>query len=152
MDAQKSAFHFAMEFPPDIWAYIVCFLPGEQLGRLKMTGATSFWCKLRRPHVVKSVILGADYLHFKRWPAFLNEFPSLEKLVIHGKDATWWSDLGIRLDLMPYTLRKLQLKGIGSISFFVGENVRISTLTNFFPALKNLIWRMCSKRANHILG
>ena len=71
-----------VNFPPEIWANLATYLSGEQLGRIKMTGSKSLWNKLRSPRVVTSVKLGDDFINFKSWPAFLNEFTSLEQLSI----------------------------------------------------------------------
>ena len=64
MDRPKLEVSWLECFPPDIWAYIVWYLPGEQLGRLLMTGATLLWHRLKSPHVVKSIKLGDDFLIF----------------------------------------------------------------------------------------
>lgn len=97
------------KLPVDILASIVLFVPGEDLGRLKMTGSKSLWHILRCPNLVKSVKLGNHGLQFKSWPAFMNEFPSLGSLRIDNESAQWWSDLGLSADQLPPTLRNLSL-------------------------------------------
>lgn len=111
MDAPKFEFDHLENFPPDILAYLVSYLPGEQLGRLKLTGARSLWYKLVIPKVVTSVSLGTDFLQFKGWPAYLHEFPSIEELVISNPNSDWWSKLRFNLSHIPPTVRKLAIIG-----------------------------------------
>jgi len=116
-------------FPTDIWAYLAIHLTGEQLGRLKMTGAKLLWLKLTHPRVVKSVHIGTDFLILKSWPAFLKEFPSIENLTIHIKSQRWWSELDLRLASMPPTLKKLKFRGWGSVGkFFSGKKISLKKL------------------------
>lgn len=80
-----------------------------------MTGAKRLWLRVTCPRVVKSLNIGTDFLILKSWPAFIKEFPSLEKLTIHIHSVNWWSGLNLKLDAIPPTLRKL--KFTGSIEF-----------------------------------
>lgn len=82
MERPKNNFSLVHNFPPDIWAHVARFLSGEPLVRLKLTGAKHLWRNLKAPNVVKSVNLGQDFQQLKSWPAFLNEFPTLEDLSI----------------------------------------------------------------------
>ena len=86
MDTPKRQVSFLESFPPDIWSYFVWYLPGDQLGRLLMTGATLLWQRLKSPNVVKSITLGQDFLVFKSLPRFLDDLPSLDELSIHSND------------------------------------------------------------------
>lgn len=108
MDAPNATFLALGTFPPDIWAYVAPYLPGEMLGRLKMTGAKSLWVRLRGINAVKSINLGTDFIIFKSWPVFLNELPSIEELVFCSFRDKWWSEFGVRLDMIPSTVRKLR--------------------------------------------
>lgn len=143
METQIRAVSWLETFPPDIWAYIVPYLSGEQLSQLKMTGAIYLWRKLTNLGVVKSVKLGADYLPFNSWPAFLNEFPSLEELCIDSTHRDWFSSIAPNLRRMPSTLRKLRIRGIvGNLSkFFVDPNfvgTKLLRLDEHLPHLELL--------------
>lgn len=120
MDGPNSGFGLIHKLPIDILAGIVFFVPGEDIGRLKMTGSKSFWSILKCPNVVKSVKLGDDGIRFKSWPAFMNELASLESLRIENENVQWWSDLGLSIDQLPSALRKLSLlvKGVRWASYF----------------------------------
>ena len=112
MDGPKLEVSWLEYFPPDIWACIVWYLPGEQLGRLMMTGATLLWRRLKSPHVVKSIKLGQDYLIFKSPPKFLNELPSLDELLIDSRNDEWSRNLGLTIASIPSGVRKLELSGV----------------------------------------
>ena len=110
MDTPNSGFQLIHKFPIDILAGIVLFVPGEDIGRLKMTGCKSFWSILTCPNVVKSVNLGEGGIRFNSWPSFMTEFPSLESLRIENGDRHWWSDLGLTINQLPSTLRNLSFR------------------------------------------
>ena len=74
-----------------------------------MTGATLLWHRLMSPNVVKSIILGQDFLVFKSLPRFLDELPSLDELSIHSRDDVWIDKLGLTIDSIPSRVRKLDL-------------------------------------------
>lgn len=136
-------------FPSEVWACIAAFLPGEQLGRLKFTGSKSIWYKLMSPNVMKSVFLGEDYLQFKRWPAFLNELPSVEELLICSPSDIWWNDMGLKLDQVPSKLRKLQIRKVKDLnSFFAGSNGTSLKLVEYVPNLEVLDFPD-SSQSNH---
>ena len=109
MDTPKRQVSFLESFPPDIWAQFVWYIPGEQLGRLLMTGATSLWRRLKSPNVVKSTTLGQDFIVFKSFPRFLDELPSLDELSIHSEDDVWMCKSGLKIDSIPSRVRKLDL-------------------------------------------
>ena len=109
MDTPGTPFRMIHKFPIDILAAIVLFVPGEDIGRLLMTGSKSLWSILTCRNVVKSVKLGNDGIRYQSWPAFMNEFPSLESLHVDNKYEQWWSALGLTLNQLPSTLRNLSL-------------------------------------------
>ena len=109
MDTPKRHVSFLESFPPDIWAYFVWYIPGEQLGRLLMTGATLLWRRLKSPNVVKSITLGQDFMVFKSLPRFLDELPSLDELLIHSNNDVWMCKLDLTIDSIPSRVRKLDL-------------------------------------------
>lgn len=135
-------------FPPDIWAYLVAYLPGEQLGRLKLTGSKCVWSKLKRSHVVKAINLGKDFLVLKRWPAFLNELPTIEELDISNHNDEWWRISSPNLSMLPATLKKLRIfasREKTAYFFFRSANSALSLDTQL-PLLEvlevNLDWSM----------
>lgn len=111
MDGPGDYFPGLELFSPNILACIAEFIPGEQLLRLKCTGARILWHRLRHPQVVKSINLGTDFIRFYSWPAFLNELPTIEELSIYSRSQAWWSEFGITLKSIPPTLRRLKLGG-----------------------------------------
>lgn len=76
-----------------------------------MTGAISLWHKLTSLNVVKSIKLGEEFIVFKSFPRFLSDFHSLEELSIHSYNHQWSRNLGMRIDLIPSGVRKLELTG-----------------------------------------
>ena len=109
MDAPKLGVSWLESFPPDIWAYFVWYIPGDQLARLLMTGATLLWHRLMSPNVVKSITLGQDFLVFKSLPRFLDELPSLDELSIHSSHDVRECTLLLKIDSIPSRVRKLDL-------------------------------------------
>ena len=111
MNTPKGESSWLESFPPDIWAYFAWYLPGEQLGRLMMTGATRLWQRLKSPRVVKSIKLGEDFIVFKSFPRFLSELCWLRELCIHNNNDEWNRKLGLKIDSIPSGVRKLVLSG-----------------------------------------
>lgn len=143
MDTPKQDVSCLIKFPPDIWAYLVSYLSGEQIGRLKMTGSALLWRKLTFSGVVKAIKLGNDFLQFKSWPAYLNEFLSLEELSIHSPTEVWWSEMGVKLNLIPSTVRKLRFTGPYGLffdfsNFFVGPKGEDLHFDELLPHLEIL--------------
>ena len=138
IEEPKRDFSLLLEFPPDIWASIADLLPAEQLGRLKLTGSKSVWQRLRTINTVTRIILGQDFVHFQRWPAFLRDFPSVRELSIMHYNEQWCLDCGARLDLMPSTLRKLTLKLNPTVLplFFCGEGDKPLYMADHVPLLE----------------
>ena len=101
MDTPKRQVSWLESFPPDIWAYLSQYLPGEQLERLLMTGAALLMHRLTSPHVVKSIKLGQDFMVFKSLVRLFNDFPYVEELYIHSTTYKWSYKIGIRIDSMP---------------------------------------------------
>lgn len=104
-----SSVNFLQHFPPEIWALLVSYLPGEQLGRLKLTGSMIIWKKITSINVVKSVILGTDFLNFKRWPAFLNELSSVEHFSLNNTEDSWCRGWHPTIDQIPWKLKTLNI-------------------------------------------
>lgn len=127
-------------FPPEIWAIILNCLPGEVLFRFKLTGSTLLWRQISAARYVKSLFLGGDGLHFKRPPTCLNELFGVEELKISNVNELWWQNIGLKLDQLPKTLRKLVLSGpkleIASI-FRQPDGTRFS-LDEHLPLLEEL--------------
>lgn len=134
-------------FPLDIWAYITCYLSGEHLGRLKMTGSMSLWNKLK---ATKSVKLERDSLQFEVWPSFLKDLRSIEELSVRTNTMIQWPVSGIKLDSMPATLRKLQIQGrIDDFSnFFVAQGGGTLNLDEYIPHLEVLYLNQASVPGN----
>lgn len=138
METPKRRLSWLESFPPDIWAYFAWYLPGEQIGRLMMTGATLLCERLKFPGVVKIITLGEGYLCFKSFPAFLRELPSLEELIIESYTMNWSDNPGITIDMLPSGLRKLELDySSGSRNLF-GEPGSSFMLCKHLPRLETL--------------
>ena len=111
MDTPKRQVSWLESFPPDIWAYLSWYLPGEQLERLLMTGAALLMQRLMSHHTVKSIKLGQDFMIFKSLVRLFNDFPYVDELYIHSITYVWSDKLGMTIDSMPLGLRKLELSG-----------------------------------------
>ena len=109
MDGPNETFVRVECFPVEVWGSLSSFLPGEQILRFKVTGAKKLWKKLSSLHVVKSVILGFDFITFKCWPSALNELNSITELDLDFnkcRDSDWKP----KLYMIPTCLRKLGIK------------------------------------------
>lgn len=137
MDRPKGEVSFLERFPPDIWAFIVWYLPGEQLLRLMMTGATFLWHRLQSPNVVKSIILGEDFLTFKSLPRIFKDFPSLEELKIHSCGEKWSDEFGLTIDSIPSGVRTFEMSGAWGEPKLFGETGSLH-LSKHLPRLENL--------------
>ena len=141
MDTPKREVSWLESFPPDIWAYFVCYLTGEQVGLLIMTGATLLNRRLKAPKVVRSIKLGKDLVIFKSLPRFLNEMPSLEKLSIHRSKVDLSPGAGFMLCPIPSGVRKLVLSGHWNKVKMFSEPSTTLDLSKHLPHLEILYLR-----------
>lgn len=139
MDTLKREVLSFSNFPPDIWAYIACYLRGENLITLKMTGARLLWRRLSSYGTVKSVVIKTEKTALNSGPAFLHEFPTLDELIISQysprlRVVSW------KLNTIPSVLRKLQFCGHSpKFSYFlVGKEGTALYLDEHLPHLESL--------------
>lgn len=140
MDSLHRVFINCPSFPPELWACITHYLAGEHLGRLKLTGSAYLWFQLSAPRAVTSVILGKEDILFKKWPAFVNEFPSLQELDISIEDDPGHDFWQPRLENVPKYLRKLSISAnhLCIDAFFSQEDGAVSSLIEHTPLLNSL--------------
>lgn len=122
----------------DSWAHITPYLFGEAILRLKMTGSKSLWGKLSAQGVVKSIKLGSDHITFRKWPACLNELPSILEFGISNGSTDWFHAMRPRLNQLPSTIRKLELRTPEVNSFFVDSSGLDLFLVHHLPFLEEL--------------
>lgn len=133
--------------PAEIWACISLLLPGEQLLRLKLTGSISLWRRICDPRAVYAVNLGKDFVKFRKWPAFLDEFPQIKDLSIRTQytdELFFWLP---KLPNLPSTVRKLDIftSKSNTLLIFLRSELRCFSIAKYLPKLEvlslNLDWK-----------
>lgn len=134
------------KFPPEIWASVTFFVPGEALGRLKITGSKTFWGQLTANRAVKSIILGRNWVCLDRpLPSFLLDLPNLEELIIINREddpiaqhitlEAWEA----KLSDIPKSVTNLKLVANQNMGpFFTSKDGNILSLIEHVPSLTSL--------------
>lgn len=135
-----------LKFPPEIWASVTFFVPGEALGRLKMTGSKTVWRQLTANGAVKSVILGRNWVCLDQpLPVYLRDLPNLEQLVIFNREddpmvqsaslEAWEA----KLSDIPKSVRNIKIVAKQNmIPFFTSTDGNLLSLIDHLPSLTSL--------------
>lgn len=139
MERPNSGIFGLLHLPTDLWAYVTDFLPGEQYALLKRTGSKHLWSRIQYPGVVKSVELGKHFFKLKSWPVLLNEFTTLSELVISSLHSDWLRNIGLKVHMIPSTLRKLGITGkVDAEQFFLNTEGNVLYFDEQVPNLQEL--------------
>lgn len=96
--------------PPEIRAQITSYLSIYDLARMKNTGSKALWRSLCIPHAVSTLNVTLSPTSLKSWPVLLDEFRWITSLCFIDNIKSKHPFVGIRLDMMPKTLKKLKIK------------------------------------------
>lgn len=140
MDENKNRYSFLERLPPDVWASITPCLYGEHLARLKFTGSKILWSRLCAKNVVKTLIIGKDFINFTKRFKLLKDLSSVTEFEIQCLSDRKWENWEPTVALLPSTLRSLKLRVAQEFcqSFFEGANLSGPNWGYQVPLLESL--------------
>ena len=128
------------ELPPEIWAQITCHVTIYDLGRMKNTGSKALWRKICEPRAVSTINVTISQTSLKSWPALLDEFKWITSLSFTYEIQSEHRFVGAKLDMMPKTLKKLEIKlpKLYLADFAYRPDGADRTLVQYVPNLEHL--------------